>query len=621
MRYEICKGNYNVLGTEIKGVMTTCTIENRRQEECVLVLHPKNGRKEEKIPMQGDGNQTSMYSVGLKNLPWEEYDYTYEIGGKQVLDPYAKRIVGREKWGDLERKEREVKCGFYKSNFHWGKDRLPMVPKQDMMVYKLHVRGFSMLQRISPKDRGTFQGIVNKLSYLKEMGVSTLELMPIYEYEEVFAQDPFQKEMFAGDKLNYWGYTRGNYFAVKSSYLGQGNTPDAFKNLVKRLHRRNMECVLEFFFDDKLNPHFVIDVLRYWAREYHVDGFHVICTSDLAHLIAKDSCLSGRKLFFEWFPEELCRWENHEMELFSYNDAFLYEVRKLINHQGGSPGEFADQMRRQQRGQGFINYVANNNGFTLYDSFAYTEKKNQDNGEENRDGLQWNFSSNCGEEGISKRKYVNRLREKQIKNALCTVMFSQGVPLIWMGDECGNSQRGNNNAYCQDNEVGWKNWDTMKRSRDIHCFLKQLARLRQEYPALRNPVPMELCDYKGYGYPDLSYHGDNGWRMGAGGGDHSIGMMYCCRYAETRMKADKLRDEFIYIGYNFSALDRQLALPALPKKYRWCCILNTGEEKSFREWQTETGANTFLIHKQTVCVLVGRREEQVLESGKAERKE
>ncbi len=612
MKYEICKGNYNVMGADIRGILTTCTVENRRHETCMLLLYSKNGAIAEKIPMEEDTNRTSIYSVGLRNLPWKEYDYAFEIGGKKVLDPYAKYIVGREKWADFNRKEEQIKCGFYKNDFHWGQDCHPMIPKQDMVIYKLHVRGFSMQQNIQEKERGTFQGIVQKLSYLKEMGITTVELMPVYEFEEIFAKDPFQTDVFPEKKVNYWGYTRGNYFAVKSSYLGEGKTADTFKQLIKKLHRRNMECVLEFYFDDKLNPHFAIDILRYWAREYHVDGFHVMCRADLAHLIAKDPCLSGRKLFFEWFPQELCKWENHEMELFSYNDAFLCETRKLMNHQGGSPREFAGQMRRQQIEQGFVNYVANNNGFTLYDTFAYTEKKNKDNGEENRDGIPWNFSSNCGEEGTSRRKYVNRLRDKQIKNALCAVMFSQGVPLIWMGDECGNSQQGNNNAYCQDNEIGWKNWDNGKRSKDIHCFLKQLAKLRREFPALRNPVPMELCDYKGYGYPDLSYHGDNGWRMGAGGGEHSIGMMYCCKYAEdgeTKENDKLLKDEFIYIGYNFSVLDQHLALPALPKKYRWRCILNTGEERSFEERKTETGAHTFLIHKQTVCMLLGRREE------------
>lgn len=605
MRYEVGKGNYNAMGAEIRGNYVTCTVENRAYEDCALLLYPIGGGRTERVPMQADSNQPSVYSVGLKNFPWKEYDYSFEIGGKRVLDPYARRIVGREEWGDLARDEKQIKCGFYKDDFNWGQDRLPRIPKQDMVMYKLHVRGFSMLQKISLPGRGTFQGIARKLSYLKELGVTTVEMMPVYEFEELFAQDPCQEEVFEKDKLNYWGYTRGNYFAVKQSYLGEGNGPEALKQLIRRMHRNNMECVLEFYFEDKLNPHFVIEVLRFWATEFHVDGFHILCGGELANLIARDTRLNGRKLFFEWFPEETCKPENHEPELFSYNDAFLYASRKLLNHQGGSAGEFADQMRRQGSNQGFVNYVANNNGFTLYDTFAYAERRNQANGEDNADGTAWNFSSNCGEEGISRRKYVNHLRERKIKNALCTVMFAQGVPLIWMGDECANTQEGNNNAYCQDNEIGWKSWEQTRLSREIHCFLKQLAQLRREYPALRSPLPMQLCDYKGFGYPDLSYHGDNGWRMSAGGGDSSVGMMYACKYAPSD---EKIKDDYIYIGYNFSVLDQQLALPDLPKKYRWYCVLDTGEEKSFEERRTGNGALTFLIRKQTVCMLVGRRE-------------
>ena len=605
MRYEVCKGNYDIMGTEIRGTVVTCTVKNKTQEDCKLVLHPKKGGKVERIPMKADTNQTSVYSVGLKNLPWKEYDYTFEIGKKQVLDPYARRIVGREKWADLTRKKKDIKCGFYKNDFTWGNDRFPRISKQDMMMYKLHIRGFSMQQKIPPEEKGTFQGVGRKLSYLKEMGITTVEFMPIYEFEELFAQDPYQDEVFPEDKVNYWGYTGGSYFALKQAYLGEGNGPEVFKQLVRRMHRNNLECILEFYFDDKLNPHFIIEILRFWVKEYHVDGFHIMCGAELAKLIARDSRLNGRKLFFEWFPEEICLPEKREMELFSYNDAFLYASRKLLNHQGGNAGEFADQMRRQQCNQGFVNYVANNNGFTLYDTFSYTERHNQANGEDNADGLQWNYSNNCGEEGPSRRKYVNRLREKKLKNALCTVMFAQGVPLIWMGDECANTQEGNNNAYCQDNEIGWKNWEQTRISREIHSFLKHLAKLRREYPALRNPYPMELCDYKGIGYPDLSYHGDNGWRMGAGGGDSSIGMMYSCQYVD---EASKSNDDFIYIGYNFSVLDQHLALPELPKKYRWYCVLDTGEEKSFEERRTENGALMFLIRKQTVCMLVGRRE-------------
>ncbi len=520
------------------------------------------------------------------------------------LDPFARRILGRENWGDINRRETELKSGSWEeAAFSWGKDILPHIPKQDMVLYKLHVRGFSMLDKIPEEEKGTFRGIERRLKYFKELGVTTLELMPVYEFEEVFAQDPFQHEIFPKSKVNYWGYTTGNYFAPKAAYLGEGKDPRVFQQLVRSMHKKGLECILEFYFDRSCNPHYAVEALRFWAEEYHVDGFHVICREDLARLIARDYHLAGRKLFFDWFPEELCEPGMGEMELFSYNDAFLYGVRKAMNSQSGSMQEFADNMRRQQKHQGFVNYLATNNGFCLNDIFTYTERRNQANGEENRDGMAVNFSSNCGEEGESHRASVNRLRVKQIKNAMCALLFAQGVPLIWMGDEHGNTQNGNNNPYCQDNETGWKSWEMKKKNREILGFFKELIAIRSRYPALRNPIPMQLNDYRGCGYPDLSYHGLGGWSIQADGQEKVIGMLYACAYADEAEEASL--DEYLYVGYNFSVWDQELALPALPQNYRWHFILDTGAEE--RQVLPEN-ARAFLMERQSVCLLAGRKD-------------
>ena len=609
MDYEICKGNYKTLGMERHGAITTFSIQNTARKKCTLVLYPENGENPVRIPMQADEDYTSVYSVGLKNLPPEGYDYLFELDDIPVLDPYAKCITGREQWGDAGRKESEVKCHVPKQEkFPWGSDRLPLIPKRDMVMYKLHVRGFTQLAKLPEEEKGTLKGIERKLSYLQELGITTLEFMPVYEFEEMFAKDPFQQQRFAADKINYWGYTRGNYFAVKASYLGTGNTAKSLKQLIRKMHQRNMECILEFYFDDKLNPQYILDVLHYWAEEYHADGFHVICSREAAGLIAGDYRLGGRKLFFEWFSEEQCEAGHHEMELFSYNDGFLYAVRKIMNHPEGSLLEFADQMKRQHRQQGFVNCLATNNGFCLYDSFSYTEKRNQENGEDNRDGIIQNFSSNCGEEGTSRKRQVNQLREKQIKNALCTLLFAQGIPLIWMGDESGNSQNGNNNAYCQDNETGWKDWSISKMNREILSFFQKLTALRKKYPVLRNSMPVEMSDYKRIGYPDLSYHGDNGWLLNMNGSGKTIGMMYACGYGE---ETGTTGDDFLYIGYNFSIADRILALPVLPPGYHWHYVLDTGREEAFREEALETGTRTFCLQGQSVCMLAGRKSDCV----------
>ncbi len=595
-----CEADYDTLGVSKAGALTTFSVVHRPGGKAALLLYSKSGGDTVEIPMAEDEDRTGIYGVGLKNLDWAAYDYCFALDGVPGLDPYARRVVGREDWGDRKREESALRCGFPENTaFSWTDDRLPRIPKEEMVMYKLHVRGFSMQAKLAEEERGTFRALERKLSYFQELGITTLELMPAYEFEEIFAKDPFQRESFPADKINYWGYTRGNYFAPKAAFLGKGNTERSVKRLIKAMHKRELECILEFYFDEKCNPNYALDALRFWAKEYHVDGFHVICNGELARLIAQDYHLNGRKLFFDWFPEELGGEIPCGMELFSYNDAFLYSVRKAMNQPGESIREFADNMRRQKQHQGFVNYVASNNGFCLSDLFSYTERQNQANGEENRDGLVVNFSQNCGEEGSSGSKRVNRLRVRQIKNALCALLFSQAVPLIWMGDEDGNTQNGNNNPYCQDNETGWKDWSTSKRSREIRAFFKEAMAIRAQYPALRNPLPMTFTDYKQCGYPDLSYHGEGGWRVGKDGGEKTIGMLYACAYAE--------KPEFLYIGYNFSGLDRNLALPALPRKYRWERILDT-EAESGSKLELEENARSFLIRKQSVCVLAGRVE-------------
>ena len=609
MNPELCKGNYKKLGRNMNGDVTTFSVHNKERKECILLLYQKNGNEPLRIPMQEDPNQTFVYSVGVKGLPSQGYEYIFELAGEQVLDPYATCIWGREQWGTKRPKESNIRCRVKQDEpYNWGTDRMPGILKQDMIMYKLHVRGFSMLAELEEREKGTFKGIERKLSYLKELGITTLEFMPIYEFEEIFAKDTYLHERFPEDKINYWGYTRGNYFAVKSSYLGAGKTEIELKQLIHKIHENGMECILEFYFDNKLSSHYVLDVLRYWAEEYHVDGFHVICDAKTAEFVANDYRLGGRKLFYDWFSDEQCEKDRHEMQLFSYNDGFLYGVRKLMNHKTGSVRDFTDQMRRQHMQQGFVNYLASNNGFCLYDIFSYKQKRNLANGEDNHDGVVWNFSTNCGEEGPSKKKCVNQLRLKQIKNALCALMFAQGVPLLWMGDECGNSQNGNNNAYCQDNATGWKSWDNEKWNRDIISFCQELVVLRKQFSILRKATPMEFSDNNRTGFPDLSYHGKTGWLLHIEDDSRTIGLLYSCSYQE---EAKETEDALIYVGYNFERRERTLALPVLPPEYRWYYIMDTGQEDIFfREEKKVLGPNvrTFEIQKQSICVLAARRE-------------
>ena len=649
MNFQICTGIQEKAGVTKQKDVILFSSQAAEHVDCQLLLYPRENGTVLKIPMKAQESQKTLYTVGIQGLDWEKYDYNFEINGQEVVDRYAHKITGREIWGDERRRpvlkqtepfvpkrerrvqkqtkiqdsivcqalsEEEVekikiKSSFYFSEFNWNNDKFPKIKKEDMVIYKLHVRGFSMATRANDKKKGTIDVIGQKLDQLKEMGITTLLFMPLYEFEEFLFLDQSKRQEHPKNMINCWGYTEGSYFAPKASFL-KDHDPDELKYLIKKMHKKQMECILEFYFSDRINPHFMLDIMHYWHKEYHVDGFRILGNPAWANLLAMDHMMGGCKLFFAGFPEGLAQDEERfGPELFSYNEEFLYVVRKVLNHQGGSIYEFACQMRRQQSHQGFVNYITENNGFTLWDVFSYEHKHNELNGEENHDGNDWNYSSNCGEEGVSRKRQVLDFRRRQIRNALSVLFFAQGIPMLWMGDECANSQEGNNNAYCQDNQIGWKDWKNNSLSRQITGFIKQLASLRKKYPVLRSPNPYQMMDYENYGNPDLSYHSDGGWKIDFGMNRGFIGMYYAGAYVQS--------EENLYIAYNFQYTSQKFALPG---GMEWSLLMDTGREASVLEEPKNLGEIwEFQVEEQAICLLVGRSVTEKKKKSKNRRKE
>lgn len=642
MDFQICTGSKENVGVTRQNGIVSFSRRAARESSCYLLLYPKDGSPVVKIPMKAQGSCGTIYTVGICGLDWENYDYNFEVNGEETTDVYARRISGREVWAEESRrvaalppkgfipqkeqaesgkeprakggagekrnrqslgqdKEKmdgaKIKSSFYFSDFKWKDEGFQRIKKEDMVLYKLHVRGFSMGMKGEGGGRGTVEAIERRLNYLKGLGVTTLLFMPLYEFEEILCQDAGKQQENPKDLINCWGYAAGNYFAPKASFLGEGNHPDHLKRLIQKMHQKQMECILEFYFPEKINPHLILEILHYWHREYHVDGFRLIGGYEIACLAAVDPALSGCKLFYEGFPEDLAKDPKRiGPELFTYNDTFLYELRKVLNHRGGSIYEFACQMRRQQECQGFVNYVTENNGFTLWDLFSYEHKHNEQNLEGNQDGNNWNFSINCGQEGISKSRQVKEGRKRQIKNAFTALFFGQGIPMVWMGDECANSQRGNNNAYCQDNSIGWKDWNTTVAAKQIQSFLQGLARIRKEHPALRSPQPYQMQDYEGHGFPDLSYHSDSGWWVDFAMNRSFVGMFYCGAYAGEETS--------LYVAYNFQSIPQKFALP---KGMEWELLLDTAQEPSILETpKCLKDIREFEAAEQSVCLLRGK---------------
>lgn len=622
MSLVVKEGNYLSLGTSINKNQVIFTFECEKEDPCRIVLISKTTQKKEYIDVPAEFCMGSLRSVAVSGINPQDYNYLYEINGKEQLDPYARVIVGREKWNDPAREKKTSKLfgGFDTTSFAWGADKSPEILKSQMVMYKLHVRGFSMAAKSAAKTRGTFAAVRNKIPYLKDLGITTVELMPVYEFEEM----PVKKELEVPDyvkwqsestdmiqpvvldkevkKTNYWGYGEGNYFAVKASYATEPQKASAeFKKLVKTLHENGMECVIEMFFPASVRSNMILAALHFWVKEYHIDGIHIMGESLPMMTIIQDPLLSRTKIFAADFMgyEDLCR---RYKNLYIYKEEYQYGARQLLNHYECDIREFVNQQKKQSEKFGYVNYVANNNGFTLADVFMYADKHNEVNGENNTDGSDYNLSNNYGVEGPTKKRFVNETRRARMRNAFMMLLFAQGVPLILAGDEFGNTQNGNNNAYCQDNEIGWLNWSQFAKYKEDRELLKQLIAFRKQHGLITKEAPFKFNDYRSKGAPDLSYHGEYAWIAQVDPGRKSLGMLYCGAYAPDGQDASD-----IYVGYNFYSEEVKLALPILEKKKKWNLKMDSARTDVILETEELLEDQQYVtVSPYSICLLLGK---------------
>ena len=580
MNYTVTEGNYLRFGLQSVKDGVIFTFAGEKEDVCAVILYDRSLKVAGRVEAPAAFCRGAVRSVYIHGLKADHLLYNYEINGEIVPDPYASKIAGREKWDDERRAECDfLVCGsFEEKEYEWQSACCPEIPKNEMVMYKLHVRGFSMDSGKKGKMRGTFAAVEGSLP---EKGSET------------------EKEKL---KVNYWGYAKGSYFAPKASYGYSKNVTRELKHLIDTLHQNQMECVMEMYFEQEENQNLILDALRYWATEFRADGFHLIGENVPITAIAQDLYLRRSKIFYQYIPEQLWKEKEHYPHLFVYNDEYLYTGRKLLNHQGGSLFEFANQQKKQNKTVGFVNFMANNNGFTLADLFSYCEKHNEANGEENADGSNYNFSINCGTEGKTSRKYVKELRRKHLYMAVSMVFFAQGVPLLFAGDEALNSQQGNNNAYCQDNKTGWINWKKSAGMEALQEFVQKLAAFRKAHPVIRKAEPMHLNDYQHKGCPDLSYHSDNAWAAGLPEEKGAFGVMYCGDYAVDDAGRP---DDMVY---NFHTGVNELALPKLAGKKKWYVVMDTAEQEYvfLPEEKPAENQHRITVRPQSVVLLLGK---------------
>ena len=322
-------------------------------------------------------------------------------------------------------------------------------------------------------------------------------------------------------------------------------------------------------------------------------------------MIGEDPYLSRTKLF-------ATSWEGVDKgkvrHLAEYHDGFMLDMRRFLKGDEDQLNRFAINCRKNPERNGIINYMANTNGFTMMDMVSYDVKRNDSNGEHNRDGSDYNFSWNCGVEGPTKKKKILELRKKQIRNGMLLLFLSQGTPLLLAGDEFGNSQSGNNNAYCQDNEVSWLNWNLLKTNGDLFQFVKSCIEFRKAHPIFHMKKEAVGMDYLGCGNPDMSYHGVKAWRPEFESFRRQIGVLYCGEYGK---KSDGTCDEYFFVMYNMHWDLHEFGLPKLPRKRRWHLVVDTGREEKMEFAQAGQEPllkeqMTYSVEGRSIVVLMGK---------------
>ena len=588
----------------------------------LFVKEDKNGkearfREVRNIPFPEEGKTGHVWSMTL-NGAFDDLYYAFEADGKRFSDPYGRSFAGRERWGRLSHAKRLLLSPVAEPEFDWQGDRPLHIPYEDCIVYRAHVRGLTKHASSGTEHRGTFRGVVDKIPYFKELGITTLELLPPVEFQEVMMPENVEGNPYGTSeptgRLNYWGYAKAGMFAPKASYADPGTNPvTEFKYMVRELHKAGLEVVPELYFSGKEVPEFVLETVRFWVREYHVDGIHLTGYAPTV-LLAKDPYLADTKLWaLSWEAEKPAAGE--KKHLGEYNDGFLIDMRRALKGDEEQMSSLIYRNRRNPAETGVLNFMAGTNGFTMMDMVSYDQKHNEANGENNRDGSDYNYSWNCGAEGHVRKKKIQELRSRQLRNAMLLLFLSQGTPVLLAGDEFGNSQNGNNNAYCQDNEISWLNWNLNKWDQARLDFVKHVIAFRKAHPVFHMKQEPRVMDYLACGHPDISYHGVNAWQPEFENFRRQIGILYCGAYAK---KPNGENDDFFFVIFNMHWEPHSFALPNLPKNLVWSLAFDTSDSAAggyYEEGQERQILNqkNYMVPSRSVLVFQGKKKAKNLD--------
>lgn len=645
MEFTVEHGKPYPFGVSQEGLLTNFALVAPKATSVILCLFDsENGKLVESFLLSSETNKTgAVWHIAFLSFDSKSYSYAYKIEPKLLpkqdllLDPYAKSLRTSHVWGDNnlfpELNHRQY-CPLGDvspslTTFDWEGDRSPSIPLNKLIIYEAHVRSFTQHPSSQVRHRGTFLGLIEKIPHLLELGVNAIELMPIQEFNELEYTLTHHKNPIL--LYNYWGYSTVNYFSPMNRYATSnrhGAAIDEFKTMVKALHKNGLEVILDVVFnhtsegnekgpiisfkgidndlyyilnDDGSYSNYsgcgntfnanhpvviamIIDVLRYWVVEMHVDGFRFDLASALTRnihgkplkiaplidAITNDPILANIKLISEpWdcgglyqvgsFADETTRWSE-------WNGQYRDSVRRFIK---GTPYTHNIFSMRISGSQDLyenrtpcsgINFLTAHDGFTLADLVRYNQKHNIGNGESNRDGTNENESWNCGIEGTTTNPTIEWLRARQMRNFHLALMISQGVPMLSMGDEYGHTKFGNNNTWCHDNTLNWFLWDQLSVHHYFFRFYSKLIHFRKQRDFLQNTTFLTPFDIDWHGVTPFNVDWENP-----------------LPFIAFTIK-DHQHGKHLYVAFNASGAHCNVTIPPPPENRNWCWVVNTANE-------------------------------------------
>lgn len=573
------RGSTFPMGATVLNRNTVQFVTEQTGEEISLVLFRKKGGREESFALTEEYRIGNLFSIVIEGLDYTNYTYCYRAGNREYTDFYSKEIVGNEGWG---KKPLRLSSEIAIEEFDWEDDRPLLIPYEDSIFYQLHVRGFTRHSSSGVGKKGKVEGIVEKIGYLTELGITAVELLPAYEFRETDENNR--------GKLNYWGFCEGSYFSPKASYCA-GKPALSFRNMVKQLHKAGIEIIMQFYFPTTVKRACIQEVLRYWMQEYHIDGFHLLGVDIPMNILISDPLLCNTKLIYE-NRNNVPREDGKPGVVFESrgicSDSYLYSVRRFLKGDEGSLQGAFWEMFSSSHPWRKVAYLSAYNTFTMKDMVSYDRKHNEENGEDGKDGTGDNASWNCGAEGSTRKKAVNLLRAKQIRNAMALLLFSGATPMLFAGDEFENSQKGNNNPYCQDNEISWLNWKDLKKHEETFFFLRKLIRIRKKNAALVTAAAGETKKTD-LPYPTVSFHGREAWKLDWGHNQEAGSILFCSK------------ERHLYCAINMHWEDTKLALPVLQGVGEWQPLADTALGESL---DLEKDGRVLTVPARSVIILV-----------------